>query len=60
MEPENKKKIFDLFFTTKGTKGSGLGLPLVVKFIESSGGKLLVDSAPEKGATFKMVFPSKP
>lgn len=59
MDPQKKKKIFELFFTTKGTKGNGLGLPMVSKFIESSGGNLLVDSQPDEGTTFKMVFPLK-
>jgi two-component system, NtrC family, sensor kinase len=57
--PDKKKKIFDLFFTTKGTKGSGLGLPMVNKFIVSSGGKLLVTSEMNAGTQFKMVFPLK-
>jgi signal transduction histidine kinase len=57
IDPQQKQKIFDLFYTTKGTNGSGLGLPMVVKFIESSGGKLLVTSEPGVGSTFKMVFP---
>jgi signal transduction histidine kinase len=57
INPVEKQKIFDLFYTTKGTNGSGLGLPMVVKFIEASGGKLLVASEPGVGSTFKMVFP---
>jgi signal transduction histidine kinase len=57
--PDKQKKIFDLFFTTKGTKGSGLGLPMVNKFIDSSGGKLLLISEKDIGTTFKMVFPFK-
>ncbi len=57
IDPEKKKKIFELFYTTKGTKGNGLGLPLVSKFVQASGGQLLVDSEPGQGTTFKMVFP---
>ena len=57
IDPDKKQRIFDLFYTTKGTSGSGLGLPMVVKFIESSGGRLLVSSEPGVGSTFKMVFP---
>ncbi len=59
IDPDTQQKIFDLFYTTKGTNGSGLGLPMVNKFIESSGGKLLVQSEKGVGTTFKMVFPLK-
>jgi signal transduction histidine kinase len=57
MDPEEKNKIFDLFFTTKGTRGNGMGLPMVSKFIELSGAKLLVNSAKNEGTTLKMIFP---
>lgn len=36
--PDRQEKIFDLFFTTKGSGGSGLGLPMVKKFVEKMGG----------------------
>ena len=57
MSSEEKKKIFDLFFTTKESGGSGLGLPMVSKFIEASGAKLMVTAKKNEGATFKMIFP---
>ena len=60
MSPDEKKKIFELFFTTKGSGGNGLGLPMVSKFIESSGAKLMVNSKENKGSTVKMIFPPKP
>lgn len=60
IDPEKKKKISVLFFTTKGTKGNGIELPLVSKFMGSSGGKLLVASEQDCGTTFKMAFPLKP
>jgi signal transduction histidine kinase len=60
MSSDQKNKIFELFFTTKGTKGNGLGLPMVSKFIELSGAKLMVNSEEGVGTTFKMIFPSEP
>jgi len=54
---EDLRKIFHLFYTTKGTDGSGLGLPMVQKFVESAGGKVAVQSAAGKGASFTMIFP---
>jgi len=57
MNPEEKKQFFELNFTTKATKGNGMGLPMVSKFIELSGAKLLVKSEKNVGTTFKMIFP---
>jgi len=48
-------KIFFPFFTTKG--GTGLGLAIVQKIIVSHGGTISVDSAGDKGTTFRIRFP---
>lgn len=50
-------KIFELFYTSKGTRGSGLGLPMVKKYVEKLGGTIEVHSEVNKGATFTMTFP---
>jgi signal transduction histidine kinase len=56
--PENdKRRLLDLFFTTKGTTGTGLGLPMVQKFVERSGGQLEFQSEENKGSIFTMIFP---
>ena len=57
IDSNQQNKIFYLFYTTKGTGGSGLGLPVVKKFIENMGGKLKVDSQKGKGTTISMIFP---
>jgi two-component system NtrC family sensor kinase len=57
MKPEQLDRICDLFYTTKGTSGSGLGIPMVQKFVERMGGKLLVKSKAGVGSSFGMVFP---
>ncbi len=49
-------KVLDLFFTTKGTKGTGLGLAMVQKFVEKSGGKLTFQSKEGIGSKFQMIF----
>jgi signal transduction histidine kinase/pSer/pThr/pTyr-binding forkhead associated (FHA) protein len=54
------KKIFELFYTTKGMDGSGLGLSIVQKFVESLGGKVSVVSQADVGSTISMVFPKNP
>lgn len=43
---EVQSKIFDPFFSTKGSKGTGLGLPMVKKIAAAHGGNVTVDSQP--------------
>jgi CheY-like chemotaxis protein len=57
MPAEVKARIFDPFFTTKGEHGTGLGLPQVLAIVEKHGGTIELDSAPERGTTFRMKFP---
>lgn len=49
-------KVLDLFFTTKGTKGTGLGLAMVQKFVEKTDGKLTFKSKEGVGSKFQMIF----
>lgn len=51
MSDEVKASIFDPFFTTKA-EGTGLGLSLVHRILESCDGWLTVDSAPGRGSVF--------
>lgn len=52
-----QKKIFEPFFSTKGSRGTGLGLAVTRKTIEEHGGILQLKSSPEKGTTFKITLP---
>lgn len=55
---ENRKKIFEPFFTTREkTKGTGLGLPMVLQTLEDHGGKLDLKSEVGKGTTFLVQLP---
>jgi len=59
--PESLEKIFDPFFTTKEPgKGTGLGLSISASIIDSFGGRITVESAPEKGARFSIWLPACP
>ncbi|HNR14024.1 MAG TPA: ATP-binding protein [Thermodesulfobacteriota bacterium] len=56
---EHKKQIFDVFFSTKGSKGTGLGLAVTKKIIEEHNGSIDVESEIDKGTTFIFSLPRK-
>ena len=57
IEPENLKKIFDPYYTTKA-EGTGLGLMMVEKVIREHGGSIKVLSEPDKGTTVIVTLPT--
>ena len=45
------------FFTTKGERGTGLGLAMVYGMVQRHSGELEIDSEPGAGTTVRLIFP---
>lgn len=58
MDAATKARIFEPFFTTKEVgQGSGLGLAVVYGIVSHHSGFIDVDTAPGRGASFRLCFP---
>jgi PAS domain S-box-containing protein len=58
MDTGTAENIFEPFFTTKPGIGTGLGLPMVYGFVTQSGGDVDLETAPGRGATFRIRLPA--
>jgi signal transduction histidine kinase len=57
MDSETQKKLFNLFFSTKGSFGTGLGLLVAHKVAKEHGGNIAVESRPGHGSSFTVNLP---
>ncbi len=60
MTEEVRKKCLEPFFTSKGNRGTGIGLMMVNNIVQDHSGKLEIESAPGKGTTFRISLPVSP
>lgn len=58
MDEETRRRCLEPFYTTKGERGTGLGLAMVFAMVERHDADLEIDSAPGKGTTMRLVFPA--
>lgn len=56
MDEETRRRCFDLFFTTKGERGTGLGLAMVQGAAQRHNAQLDIDSAPGRGTRVRLEF----
>ncbi len=59
MDDEVKKHLFTSFFSSKGAKGTGLGLLVTRKLVEEHKGEIEVESTPGVGTVFNVRMPYK-
>ncbi|MFZ3263621.1 MAG: ATP-binding protein [Terriglobales bacterium] len=57
LTPEECERLFTPYYTTK-QHGTGLGLAIVQSVVSDHGGKISVESAQEKGTTFRIELPN--
>ena len=58
MDEETRRRCIEPFFTTKGQRGTGLGLASVYGMLQRHDAQFEIDSAPGKGTTMRMIFPA--
>jgi signal transduction histidine kinase len=57
MSREIRDSIFKLFFSSKGQKGTGLGLFIARNIVKQHGGTIQVASSPGQGSEFRVIMP---
>lgn len=66
MDPETRARIFEPFFSTKGTTGTGLGLWVSLAIIDKHNGRISIRSCVRRdpggpgGTVFRLFFPLRP
>ena len=57
MDEETRRRCLEPFFTTKGERGTGLGLAMVYGIVQRHGADVEIDSAIGRGTTVRLRFP---
>ena len=60
MDEDTRRRCLEPFFTTKGERGTGLGLAMVYGSMQRHGAEIEIDSTPGEGTTFRLCFAIPP
>lgn len=58
MDEDTRRRCLEPFFTTKGERGTGLGLAMVYGIVRRHGAEIDIESTPGKGTTIALTFPA--
>ena len=58
MDEDTRRRCLEPFYTTKGERGTGLGLAMVYGMIQRHSAELDIESAPGRGTTVRLSFPA--
>jgi PAS domain S-box-containing protein len=57
MDEETRRHCLEPFFTTKGERGTGMGLAMVYGMVERHSAELEIESSPGNGTMVRLIFP---
>lgn len=57
MDAETRARVFTPYFSTKGDRGTGLGVPVAAEVVKDHRGALALETAPGQGARFTIFLP---
>ena len=60
MDADTRRRCLEPFFTTKGERGTGLGLAMVYGMVQRHSAAIEVDSTPGQGTMVRLMFRAKP
>ena len=57
IDPESLEHVFDRFYRSPGSPGTGLGLPIARNLVRAHGGQISINSAPGGGTEVRFTLP---
>jgi signal transduction histidine kinase len=58
--PDELEHVFDRFYRSPGSTGSGLGLPIARNLVRAHGGQISIESQPGAGTVVRFTLPAAP